>query len=97
MDIGQEILDLLKGPLNDAGLELASDATDLKKYIGQRALHLSSIINDPGFNLALEAEADNVALRVSTLLVRQADASDARIVGILEGALGIVARLGGVA
>ena len=93
MDIGQEILDLLEGPLRDAGRDIEEGADEIKDYITERAKHLASIRGERGFELAVQAEADNVALRIALSLTAQADAADARIVGILEGALGIAGRL----
>lgn len=91
--IKDEIRTLLQGVVNETGRNLAGSAEDVAQYAAERAQHLARIYDQPGFDLALKAERDNVAMFAGIALVDQADAIDARILGIIEGALSIAKRV----
>lgn len=90
--LGQEFIDLLKNNAVEAGRELTSDLNDVKDYAAARMQHLSTIISEPGFREALVAERDNVALKAAGRAIDRADAFDARLLSITEGALAIGSR-----
>lgn len=79
MDLQTEFEELLAGTINNAASVAA--------YAAQRAAHLATIFGEPGFDEAVKAEIQNVALEAGIAAVDSADAADARIVGIITGAL----------
>ncbi len=92
MDFGEDFKALLKDAFDEAGKELRIDLNALALYAQERAAHLATLAGQPGFELALRAERDNVTLRAGIAAVEQADATDQRIVGLIHGALGIAAK-----
>jgi len=92
MDIGQELVILVKGAAREAGLQLGGDMDVLRRYAATRMEHLATTYGEPGYDLALRAERDAVALAAGMTAVGTADAADARVRGVIEGALGIGAR-----
>lgn len=90
--LGQEFVELLRQNAIEAGRELTSDLTEVKDYAAARMQHLSTIVGEPGFREALIAERDNVALKAAGRAINRADAFDARILGVVEGALAIGSR-----
>lgn len=94
--ISREFVDLLRRNAVEAGKELASDIDSVRVYAAERLTHLSRIVGEPGFEEALAAERDAVALRAAGHAINRADAFDARILGVVEGTLALGARvLGG--
>lgn len=91
-DIAQEFVDLLKTNAVEAGKNLADDLNAVRDYAATRMAHLSTIAAEPGFRQALIAERDNVALMAAGRAIDEGDAFDARLVGIVEGALAVGAK-----
>lgn len=85
--------DTLAQAIKAVGKDLGDDLDTLKLYAAQRAVHLSLIVGEPGYEEAVMIEAQNVALKAGILTVETADATDARVVGVIQGAL----RIGAVA
>ena len=56
-------------------------------YAAQRAAHLAPLVNEEGFEDALIAEADSIAMRIGLKAVREGDARDAYSRGLILGAL----------
>lgn len=90
--IGQDFIDLLKRNAAEVGLELKGDLQAIADYAAARAQHLSESVGEPGFDEALVAERDNVILFSASTAIDRADAVDARILGLVEGALAMGAR-----
>lgn len=90
--LGQEFVELLRTNAVESGRELVTDLNEVKDYAAARMQHLSAIIAQQGFREALVAERDNVALKAAGRAINRADAFDARILAITEGALAIGAR-----
>ena len=91
-DIGDELLALLKAAaaeLGDLGLENLDDA---RAYAAERARHLATLVNEPGFDEAVTAERDAVLLRLGISAVDTADSADQRVIGMLHAALQIAAK-----
>lgn len=82
-DIGK----LLEAAAAATGTELKRSAREVTLYVAGRTAHLVAIANEPGFEEALAAEADSVALYAGVHAVSNADGADARVRGIIEGAL----------
>ena len=81
------IEDLLKDALDETGVGLDHAREDVALYMVQRAAHLSTLVGQPGFELALRAERDNVALYAGVQASLQAAAADQRMVGLIQGIL----------
>ena len=94
-DVGVVEVDLLRLILDgvkETGVNLKISAAALALYTTERAAALSLAIGQPGFEEAVRAERDNVALKGGISAVLQGDAADARFVGLIQGALGLAAR-----
>lgn len=92
MDVGKELVDALKAAAVRLGKDLKGDTDELRTYAAERMLHLSGVVGQPGYQEALVAERDNVALKAGLLAVEAADRADAELVGIITGAMGVGAR-----
>lgn len=88
-DLVRLVNDNYKAAIEDGGRGVEKVA----EYAAERTAHLATMIQDPGFSNLVAAEADSVALKAATELVAQADATDARLNGMLEGAMRLGARL----
>ena len=88
-----DFLEYLRVESQSVGKALEDAADDMGAYALERAEHLAEIINEPGWEQALLAERDNVALRAGINMVHEADAIDVRLNGILEGALAFAAGI----
>lgn len=82
--------------LQTSGLEALGEAqmevTEVAEYVATRASHLSKAINEPGFQQAVLAERDNVALFAGISAVNLAEAQQLRFMGLIEGSLTLGAR-----
>lgn len=92
MDFEFEFGELLKASLRETGTQLQTSLAEVTLYASERAAFLSTLVGQKGFHEAVIAERDNVALRAGIRVVQNADAHDARIVGIIQGALAIGAK-----
>lgn len=86
----------LKGALESAitatGASLKKTAAEVALYTAQRTAHLAALAGQPGFEEAVAAERDAVAMFAGIASVGEADAADARLLGLIEGALIIGAK-----
>jgi hypothetical protein len=98
-DYSEDLVDALKATANRLGKHLPDNMlAKLRAYAAQRMEHLAQIVGQPGFEQAVEAEAQNVGMMGSIQAVSAADAVDAELKGIIVGALTVAARaLGGAA
>ena len=73
-------------------------AAKVAAYASDQAVSLSGLVGQPGYQEAVIAARDNVALQAGIYASEQADATDSRIIGVLEGALFMGAKVlaGGV-
>ncbi len=93
MSIGKDLADLVQQAGKDAGLDLRTSAADVAAYAEKRVAHLRLAVGEPGFDRALKAEADNVLMYALEKSIDSADANDARLWGLIAGALSIAATL----
>jgi hypothetical protein len=91
MDTRKEFEALIVAAMNETGVSLAGARSDLAAYMAERATHLSLISGEAGFNEAVTAERDNVALRAGLNMSDQATGMEQRFIGIIAGALRIAA------
>jgi len=87
--VGDQLVALLKEQAAEAGTTLSHDLKTVAAYASERVRHLTSIAAEPGFRLAVIAERDSIALMAAGRAIDQADATDARLIGIIDGALTI--------
>lgn len=84
--------DLLRGAIRETRAELAMDADELVRYTAERAAHLTTLAGQAGFARAVVAERNAVALKAGLDATLQAEAADARLVGVISGVLLGVAK-----
>ena len=89
---GQDIVDQIRLEAESLGVALATDLQGVAEYAATRADHLSLAIGEPGFDLALKAERDSLALKAAVAGVQRADQVDARILAVAQGGLALAAR-----
>ena len=89
MNVEQEFKALLEDTLNEMGTSLQADLADLSRYASERSAHLSELVGQPGFEYAVRAERDSVALHAGITTTNEADATDQRLIGLIQGALRI--------
>lgn len=90
--LGQDLADMLVAQAHQAGSDLRIDLESVRAYAAERMAHLATCVGQPGYFEAVEAEAHSVALEAAGRAIDQADASDARLVGIIQGALTVGAK-----
>lgn len=91
-EIGKDLADMLVEQARDAGVELKEDIESVRAYAAERMAHLATCVGQPGYLEAVRAEAESVALESAGRAIDQADASDARLVSIIQGALAVGAK-----
>lgn len=91
MNIAQEFERVLADTADRLGVSLG-DLDAVRGYAAERMLHLSGIVDEPGYLEALRAEGLNVALMAAGAAVDAADAIDRELVGVVTGLLGMGAR-----
>lgn len=85
--------EMLKESLTSIGKEAEFNAKEVAQYAIQRAEHLSTIVGETGFEEALLAERDNVALKAGIYATRTADLADHRLLGAIQGTLSFASKL----
>ena len=88
---------LLETTADRLGVELMGTGVEMRDYAKSRMLFLASIIDEPGFDLALLAERDNVAMYAGIAAADIGDAADVELRGAILGALSIGAKAMAVA
>jgi len=79
MDFKANLQELLEGT--------KAASNEIAIYATEQAVKLSQLVDQPGYAEAVIAARDSIALRAGIAASDTADASDSRILGILEGAL----------
>lgn len=67
--------------------DLQRQPADIAAFAAERAAHLTLASSEPGFAMAIEAEAHRVWLFAAGRAVRVGDAADARAIGLIHGVL----------
>ena len=73
--------------LKETGLQLQKSAHEVATYASLRSVHLAGAVGQKGFQEAVVAERDAVALYAGIQAVNNADAADNRLLGLIHGAL----------
>lgn len=92
MNIAEELERLLKDAAKETGHDFKGKLLETTIYAAERTAYLSTLVGQPGFEEAVRAERDNVALKGGISTVAGADRADARLVGIIQGVLFLGAR-----
>lgn len=98
-----ELLALFADALSEVRVDLAAAANldSVAQYASERAAHLSTLVDQPGFEQAVRAERDAVMLQLANTIVKRADVADRlareRLTGLVQGSLAMGARLLAVA
>lgn len=82
---------MLKDAVAETGVRLKDTPRALALYMAERTLHLSTIAHEPGFEQAVRAERNSVALRAGIETHAQASALDFQLLGLIQGGLRIAA------
>lgn len=85
----EQFKSMVQDALVETGKEISGDLDDVSLYALQRTAHLSTLTNDPGFDLAVQAERDSIALKAGISVTNNADLADQRIIGVIHGAIRI--------
>lgn len=91
MDTTANFESLLKSAVEETGARLKATPRAIALYMSERALHLSTISHEPGFDQAVRAERNNVAMRAGIETHAQASAIDFQLLGLIQGALRVAA------
>lgn len=86
-----EIKSLLGDTFTEMGESLKASAQELAQYTAERVDHLATCVGQPGFEQAVIAERDNVALRAGIAAVEEGNAVDQRRLRIITRILQIAA------
>jgi hypothetical protein len=89
--LGTGIVDQLVLESGDLGIFLIADLQAVADYTAERIDHLATLVGEPGYDLALLAERDNIAIKAGIVSVENADDLDRRILAVLRGGLSIAA------
>ena len=79
--------DLLAAITEDLGARFDDDLDAISGYAAERADHLVTLFGQAGYNQAVIAERDNIALRAGVNASRSADHLDQQILAMLHGGL----------
>ena len=77
--------------ITETGVNLQKSAAEVAAYAAERALHLSTIVGQLGYDEAVIAERDAVALFAGVSAAVTADAADNRIVGLIQAGIAMLA------
>lgn len=83
---------LLEDAVKETGTRLKQAPAELAAYMSERAAHLSLSAQEPGFDQAVRAERNNVAMRAGLIAHDVASKTDFQFLGIIQGALSIAAK-----
>jgi hypothetical protein len=89
----QDFEDVLTQALKDTKLDFDFSVKEVAVYAAQRAAFLATVVGQLGYEQAVIAERDNVALYAGLKSVEMADASQQRLIGVIQGALSFGAKL----
>lgn len=82
-----QFMDLLTSAAEETGTDLTESLDSVRTVVAEQMAKLSLVVGEPGYDRAVKAARDNVALAAGLAAVEDADAADGRIIGIIQGAL----------
>lgn len=88
----QNFMDSLNASLRETGRDLSVSMDEVRAEAANQLIKLSLAAGEPGYERAVIAARDNVALVAGLKSVSNADAVDGRIIGVIQGALFVGAK-----
>jgi hypothetical protein len=88
----ESIKALLESAIAETGADLATSVDEVALYAAERTAVLAMHVGQPGFDLAVIAERDSVALMAAMNATGAANAVRQRILGVIQGALWLGAQ-----
>lgn len=83
----EELKKMFDDVLTNLKVNASVGSKELAKYVLERSEHLSLAAGEPGFDKAVRAEANALAIEAGLLAVSQAESTDAELRGFLYGVL----------
>jgi hypothetical protein len=80
-------LEVLDSVASTTGRSLKRSAAELAVFAAERAVHLASIVGQPGYDEAVRAETNAVMYEAGIQAIGEADAVDARLIGAIESGI----------
>lgn len=96
-ELAGEILAGAAGFLAETGADLRDAGGQLKALTAQHVANLATLVGQPGYEMAVEAAQDIIAMEIAKVAYGKAKRLDDRIVGTVLGGLNVAARLLGAA
>jgi hypothetical protein len=87
-----EVADFVVAAAQRLGRQVQADSAELRDYVANIMQMLASALGEPGYDEALVAARDSVALFAGLQIVDSADAGDRELLGSIGGALSIAVR-----
>jgi transcriptional regulator GlxA family with amidase domain len=87
-----QLKNLLESALAETKIELGRSTSEVATYMAATAARLATLIGLPGYEDAVIAARNNVALYAAIKATERADAAHERVVGIIQGALFLAAQ-----
>ena len=97
MNTQEGFADLFDGLIKQVGDRIQKGSAELAAYAAGRSEYLTTLVGQPGFEEAVQAEADAVWLEAGITAVEEGDALDAILVAKIHGGLAMAARIAFVA
>lgn len=79
--------------LQGEGVDLKNASDEFRQFSAQKIVELAACVGQPGYMEAVTAAADAVLEKSISEGITQADAIDARAIGLTFGALNMAARI----
>lgn len=87
MSASNDFMASLKASLAETGRDLNVDLATVKAKAAEQMTQLAMASGEPGYDRAVIAARDNVAMAAGLAAVKNADAVDSRIIGVIQGSL----------
>lgn len=91
-NVADQLLTELKAAGERLGKSFSKALDDQRQYISRTMLELSAAVSEPGFDEAVIAARDSIAMHAGIAAADEGDVADAELRGILSGGLAIAAR-----
>jgi len=72
---------------------ISISTAEVAAYAAEQAAKLKDLVGQAGYHEAVKAARDSVALKAGIAATQQADATDSKILGVIEGALFMGAKV----
>lgn len=91
-DFQTELASLLNATYTEFGTSFPGDIHEVTTYAEKRTLHLSTLVGNPGYEQAVLAERDNIALKAGIVAAVASDRMDQRVLGVIQSAISVAAK-----